>query len=142
MVNQDILGGLRSALFKGETINKAMISFYNAGYGKEEIEEAAKLLHEQPTIQPIIPAPAKGKKQEEVQAQPVTAQVPAQPQEAQKEISEQKPLNKQSVSGYGKKKKSNTLIIILGVFLFLLVGLLTVIFLFKEQLVEFLNNLF
>jgi hypothetical protein len=41
MVNQEILGGLISALERGESLKKAMMSMYSAGYKKEEIEEAA-----------------------------------------------------------------------------------------------------
>lgn len=146
MVNQDILEGLKSALFKGETVNKAMISFYNAGYKKEEIEEAARILQTQPAIQPIIPTIPKGEKQEDKIVQPATSQIPQnqvqpqQPKQDQKETKEE-PLNKQRVSGYGKKKKGKALIIVLGIFLFLLVGILTVVFLFKDQLIEILNNM-
>ncbi len=44
MVNQEILGGLKHALNRGESLEKAMLSFYNAGYRKEEIEETAKFI--------------------------------------------------------------------------------------------------
>ena len=44
MLNQEILGGLRHAINRGESLEKAMLSFYNAGYRKEEIEEAAKFI--------------------------------------------------------------------------------------------------
>ena len=47
MVNQDILGGLKSALERGESLKQAMMTFYNAGYRKEEIEEAARALKEE-----------------------------------------------------------------------------------------------
>ncbi|MEK6824122.1 MAG: hypothetical protein AABY06_03745 [Nanoarchaeota archaeon] len=43
MVNEEILGGLRHALNRGESLEKAMISFYNAGYRKDEIEEVVKI---------------------------------------------------------------------------------------------------
>ena len=39
MVNKDILGGLKVALSRGDSLQSAMQSFYNAGYTKEEIEE-------------------------------------------------------------------------------------------------------
>ena len=42
MVNEEILGGIEAALLRGQSLRQAMISFYNAGYKKEEIEEAAK----------------------------------------------------------------------------------------------------
>jgi len=44
MPNQEILGGLRHSLNRGESLEKAMLSFYNAGYKKEEIEEAARFV--------------------------------------------------------------------------------------------------
>lgn len=44
MVNEEILGGLKSALSRGETLKQAMMSFYNSGYKKEEIEEAARIV--------------------------------------------------------------------------------------------------
>ena len=47
MVRDDILGGLISALIKGETLRNAMISMYNAGYDKREIEWAARTLQMQ-----------------------------------------------------------------------------------------------
>ena len=51
MVNQEILGGLRLVLNRGESLEKAMLSFYNAGYRKEEIEEAAQFLQNPEQIQ-------------------------------------------------------------------------------------------
>lgn len=53
MVNQEILGGLRHALNRGESLEKSMFSFYNAGYKKEEIEEAARFLQSEESPVPI-----------------------------------------------------------------------------------------
>lgn len=47
MVNEEILGGLRFAFNKGESPEKAMTSFYNAGYRREEIEEAIMFLKQE-----------------------------------------------------------------------------------------------
>jgi hypothetical protein len=47
MVNEEIIGGLVSALSRGEPLQKAMMTFYNAGYKKEDIEEAAKTVYMQ-----------------------------------------------------------------------------------------------
>ncbi len=44
MVREDILGGLQAALARGQTLKQAIMSFSNAGYLKEEIEEAANAL--------------------------------------------------------------------------------------------------
>ena len=42
MSNQEIIGGLRSAIERGDNLKEAMMSFYQAGYSKIEIEDAAK----------------------------------------------------------------------------------------------------
>ena len=54
MVYQGILGGLRSALNKGETLHDAMITFYNAGYKKDEIEAAAEALEREKVKSPSV----------------------------------------------------------------------------------------
>jgi len=59
MVREDILGGLRTALARGQTLRQSMMSFYNAGYIKEEIEEAAKALQVERN-QPLQPQFAQG----------------------------------------------------------------------------------
>lgn len=41
-LNEEIVGGLISALSRGESLEKAMMTFYNAGYQKGEIEDCAK----------------------------------------------------------------------------------------------------
>ena len=47
MINEAIFNGLIEALARGESLQNAMFSFYNAGYGKKEIEEAARELYRQ-----------------------------------------------------------------------------------------------
>jgi hypothetical protein len=49
MVKAEIVGGLKTALARGETLQKAMMSFYNSGYAKQDIEDAARAL-ESPNI--------------------------------------------------------------------------------------------
>ncbi len=53
MVKEEILEGLRAAVAKGEPLRKAMMSFFNAGYAKKEIEEAARALNTMPVQQGI-----------------------------------------------------------------------------------------
>ena len=81
MANEDILGGLKSALTRGYSLEEAMVSFYNAGYKKEDIEDAARELQMQqipaqnviakpkPPVQPKSPATP-------VQTQPKQSQQP------------------------------------------------------------------
>ncbi len=45
MVNPEVFGGLVSALSRGESLQKAMMTLFNAGYSKKEIEESAMLLN-------------------------------------------------------------------------------------------------
>ena len=55
MINQEILQGLKFALSRRESLQSAMQSFYNAGYEKREIEEAARALQME-IFQQIQPA--------------------------------------------------------------------------------------
>jgi len=54
MVNQDILGALKSAISRGQTIQQAMQTLYNAGYPLQEIQEAAGALQPQPIQQESV----------------------------------------------------------------------------------------
>jgi len=59
MVNLDMLGGLKSALERGDSLEKAIRTLLNANYKKEEIEEAAKGLADfkpEREIQPVVKA--------------------------------------------------------------------------------------
>lgn len=53
MARGDIVGGIKIALSKGRSLQEVMQSFYNAGYKKEDIEEAARFLKSQ-NFQPQI----------------------------------------------------------------------------------------
>jgi len=44
VVREDILGGLKLAMQRGETLEQAMMSFYSAGYKKEDVEDAARAI--------------------------------------------------------------------------------------------------
>src|SRR3989339_569996 len=78
MVKQDILGGLFSAVSRGIDLKNAMQSLYNAGYEKEEIEEAAIIIQkgqftQDPITQKIIPIVEKlvEEKKEEPKKEPI-----------------------------------------------------------------------
>lgn len=131
MVKEEILEGLRAAVAKGEPLRKAMMSFYNAGYSKKDIEEAARALQtpQFPQIQPIR-QPA---------AIPTTS--PVQPIQPLYVKSLEGTIQK--VSGYGKKPRPLSAIItfILIFFLLVLIGVLLAVFLFKDELSEFFNSI-
>ncbi len=131
MVKEEILEGLKMAIAKGEPLRKAMMSFYNAGYPKEDIEESARALQI-----PQIP---------QTQTKPVQQplQTPTQPKQVYQKIPApvQIPVV-QRVSGYGEKpsRLSTIMIFVLVFFLLFLFGVLVAVFLFKEELSQFFNN--
>lgn len=169
MVRGDILGALKSGLIRGETLKRAMMNLYNAGYKKNEIEEAAATL--QQIIQQTPVAQAKP-------LQPIPQRLP---QPIQKPVSQQQPIAKpqpktiQRVSDYGQtsnklqpnfetpksniqikplqpiqqsiqpnfeKPKSNIKIILIIFSLIILIGILVGSLLFSSELIEILNNAF
>jgi len=172
MVNEEIFEGLKLALSKGESLKQAMMSFYNAGYKKEEIEEAARALQgqriEKEPIQTV--QQAKPKKQKEIKTpQKVSGygtpeQIKMQPSPkikqgidaAIKQLKKikvhtvpktirQKPVKTVSpkrVSSYEEKPRGKLITLLLIFFLLFLVGVLAAIFLFREELVEAFNSLF
>lgn len=143
MVREDILGGLKSSIQRGEPLKKAMITFYNAGYRKEEIEEAAKfLVQSQRIIQPQLPVQIKKK------VSPAKKILLGRGQPIQKVSNYQAPsqiqIPQQKVSSYEepKKPKKKIWIILLIFFLVILLGVLLSAFLFKNELMEMIGEIF
>ena len=146
MVNTDILEGLRTATSRGQTLKDAMLSFFNAGYTKQEIEEAARALQ----LEQV-----QGKQQSIFQQKTSQIQQQVQPQQ-QKQIQQQlqQPKQKlfqqpaQKVSNYSsyeqpKPSKANSLVVILLIIVCLiLIGALVAIFVYKNQVINFFTNLF
>ncbi len=133
-MNNDLVEGLRVALAKGHTLEQAMMSFYNAGYIKEEIEEAARVLvyHPSQTLaHPEKPTP-----------EHLTKPAKALPIQKQAKPLKEKPATK-SVSVYDETKnpRSKTIILLISV-LFILLVLLGSLILFKDSLINFFTNLF
>lgn len=143
MVNEEILSGLNSALSRGDSIKKAMMSFYNAGYKKEEIEEAAAIVVRSSTQNPpqnsIVSIPSFSGSP----STPVSQHPSPQKLEPQKinSLFSQKP--KQKVSHYGEEDNGKKIIVIILIALtVLLTGLFITLFIFKDQLINFFSNLF
>ena len=128
MVKEELVEGLKLAVSKGEPLEKAMMSFYSAGYLKEDIEAAAAAMVQFP------------------------AGIQSGFQQAQQGniLPQGKPLVKtspeviQRASGYGKKpSKSGALAtIVLFIMLLLLLGVLVGVILFKDELASYLGSLF
>jgi hypothetical protein len=104
-----LVGALESGLVRGETLKRAMMTLYNAGYLKKDIEEAAGLVKNKST-----------------------------------NTSNNLPVGKQSaqnISNYEKiiRPKINTALVM--ILLGLLVCATVLIFLFREGIMRFLNDL-
>lgn len=119
MVREDILEGLKIAVLKGESLQQAMQSFFNAGYKKEEIEEAARQLQSQSVQQPIQPKVL-------------------QPGTPVQKVSSYGEEPKQKFSIYAqqpqKPKTDKLVIILLGVVLGILLLALFAVLLFKDKI--------
>lgn len=134
-----IVEGIRNGIKRGQSFRQVMISFYNAGYSRQDIEDSARAIQSQ--MQP---------------PQQITSQTTAtnlQSQKIQPRVSQYSPQNfspqtqipRQNVSSYSYQKEnffeSKGLVIFLAVFLLLCLGILGVVFLFKDSLINFFNNL-
>jgi hypothetical protein len=140
MVNQEILEGIRRAVYKGESLRDAMMSFYNSGYKKADIEEAARAFQagqfQNRTQSHEIPNPIKN-------VNFLTQQIKSLAQDINKP--QEQPKMVQKVSNYEKVKEglSNKVwIIILSIILLLLLGGLIASFLFKQELIDFFTKIF
>ncbi|MFB6246086.1 MAG: hypothetical protein ABEI74_00635 [Candidatus Pacearchaeota archaeon] len=103
MVNEEILGGLKSAIERDEKLTDAMNSFLNAGYKKPEIEEAARILKQEQGEQPQN-APENPEQQGPENTKKKTARKKSPTKKTSKKTSKKKP--KKRVSNYESKKKS------------------------------------
>lgn len=169
MVREDILGGLRSALNRGESIKQAALSFLNAGYKQEEIDEAARTLEAERVQQPVQQLPTQPGQVQQPQPQPTTqvqqpkvvqkvsaygqpAQpTPIQPVQPPPVQQPQQPIQQpippvsvlQRVSAYGQvpeKPKGKAVVFILVALLLILVGALVTVFFFKEEIMGLFNS--
>jgi len=143
MVKEEIIEGLRTAIAKGEPLEKAMMSFYNAGYKKEEIEAAAAAMVQMPSfVQPTSQPQPTYQPQQFQQKKIIPQQTPTRGQP--KPLIPPPPASTQDVSDYGKKPSEKGLVItvLLVALLLLLLGGLIGLILFKQELSDFFNSLF
>ncbi|MBI4116792.1 hypothetical protein HY449_03555 [Candidatus Pacearchaeota archaeon] len=163
MPKEDIIRGLEGAMAKGETLERAMYSFYNAGYNKQDVEEAARALSAHLSIQESM-LPVKQvlqiqkTPQKKMEIPPAKQIVPLEELKSRQSLQpleqlnslenqtrEQEPRIVQDVSKYEPKQKMNSrtlLIVILSILLAILVGSLAGIFLFKDTLIKMFSGIF
>lgn len=153
MLNPDIVGGLKSALTRGYSLDEAMMSFLNAGYKREEIEEASQSLQSQITSGEISselsPQPIWTLEQDnqDKQIEPEVITAPKQKQAIPKEkfqVAQPKQVVTRGVAAYTDYDTSRirTITVILAILLVLLVGILGLMYIFKNQIIDFLNGVF
>ena len=142
MVKEEIVEGLRLAVFKGEPLEKAMASFYNAGYSKEDIEEAARILQAQQFQQSSTYSQQPQQSQQSRQSN--FKPLPPPPLTSASTPIQNYPGIVQRVSSYGKtpSRKGSAVTIILFALLLILFGILAAVVFFKDELSGFFNNLF
>jgi len=122
-MREDISGGLKNAIGKGETLEQAIISFINAGYSENEVRESAGNVHGGilNSLQNVKSLEAKEKKRT------------IQKLETHKIIKNNKNHSKSKISGK---------IVLLGGALLILTGILISTLLFKDQILNFFNERF
>jgi cobalamin biosynthesis Mg chelatase CobN len=119
MVKEDIVGGLKNAIERGENLEQAKQTFINAGYSADEVEQAAASLG---GIIASIATP---------QTQPTSQQIPPK-QSKQLPAQAKKP----------EKKSRKSPIVFLIIILILLIGIVVASYIFKDQIISFISNLF
>jgi len=125
MTRQDILGALQSALARGETLKKAMMTLYSAGYKKQDIEQAAAALQ-----------------QMNLKKKPISQSKPSQPVQQQIQKPQPKSTSQANNIPAHEKPGSKIKIILIISIIIILIGILVGAFLFKTELISFFNNLF
>lgn len=123
MPKEELVEGIRQAISRGDSLEKAMMSFFNSGYAKHDIEEAAAAAQYPGISSGISP----------------TGSAPAVPGQVTPGVV-------QRVSAYGEPKanasSSKIITILLIVTLIVLLGILASLMLFKDQIVSFFSGLF
>jgi len=153
MVNQAILGGLKSAVARGQSLQKAYYSFINAGYEKIEVDEAFATLT-MPTENSIVSNPSQIVKQQySVQPKsnlPPISIKPLPPNQIQFQKVIVPPANAfprvqtsaivKDASEYSSPKKSNSVAILLMVLILIfLMAILFGVIVFKEEILQLLG---
>jgi len=145
-MREDIFEGIKLAVSKGENLQSAMQSFYNAGYKKEEIEEAARAFQMWQAGHPVTyESPSENPEQIHSEINSTSSpsqQVSEKPKGFFEELigkiipSSQTNQNKPSE----KESPQKIIMILLGAVLFLLIFALIGVLIFKKDIVRFLTG--
>jgi hypothetical protein len=165
-VEQDLIGGIDSGVSRGQSLKESMISLYNAGYEKENIERAAKTYLDLVNKRKILDVDFSLNKDSDISTEikkeegsdikkktlfltsPSTKEKPSAPQTVSsygedKKIKQKMTFSKNTFEGKNKDELRGKIAtyLLIAILIFLLIALATV-FLFKDELVRFINNMF
>lgn len=143
MVNVDILEGLKAGLERKQSLKRAMMSFFNAGYNRAEIEEAARALNQEPRheLKPSVLLSPKEIVQEkkENKIKNIFSKI-----NFQKKPEVQISSTAQKVSSYensdSSKKSDKLIVIVLVSVLIFLVGVLVTVFFFRKEIMSWFGG--
>ena len=145
MVRQDIVGGLRNALERGQSLQKAVQSFINAGYPPEDVEEAANYVGEVPgkkQIKEKRPEELKERAAEEEIGEELQPTSQLQPERPQKQYLPTTRIEPETGMPEKPHKRFDLRIIILILFLLILFGILAGLIFAREQIITYFQVLF
>jgi len=143
-MNEDIFGSLKWAVARGQSLQEAMMSLFNAGYPKQEIEEAARALQSGQISQQPNPIQQTSQPQQTQQStSPQQYSQPVYKQFIQKIDQTIQPKTPQKVSEYTPQQptKKKFFVVLLIIILIILLGMLIATFLFKNQIADILGNM-
>ena len=120
-MREDIIGGLKNALDRGETIEQAIKTFVNAGYNLTEVRESAQYATEG-TLASLTHPVEKKEIEQKKHIKKLETQVP----------------NKKTKPKY----KVSWKVYLLVSLLFVLIGVLTLTLFYRESIMDFLKMTF
>jgi len=128
MAREELVEGIRMATEKGESLKDAMMSFLNAGYLKEDIEDAARIVQSGISIKEEKPLQKPA--EESVEKITISENIPSAPATVQK-ISDYSGKEDSKMNPQKKRLLIALLVFlgVIGIFLFLLL-------LFKEKFIS------
>ena len=138
-MREDIRGGLKNALERGETIEQAIRSFINAGYNETEVREAANQIIPGviSTLDPQRKVPALQTNKPKPVFKPLTTQPQA---PGTRDIQPRTQLGYQIKTP--KPRRNTRKIIALTIILLILVSILATTIIFRKEIVDFLTSIF
>ncbi len=151
-MKSNLVYGLKHAVEKGESLQQAMVSFLNAGYSREEIEEAARVVNGQqssqvaqtpevknPVAKEAVPKPGVPVQKVSGYATEKPKVVSAKPKPVVQKVEKVSGYNQANIKPQSSKQASKGVVIGLGVVLLVLVLGLIGVLIFKESILNLIR---